>query len=128
MSEFEKIEKIVVEITTCSDRKSDTNDAIILYVGGHEWALDLPYYDDFEKGKTDVFDLDIPEGMNSSQIRYFCLKKKSHTNKDDDWCLSKIKVTINDKVIYERDKIHHWLKDNELSWCAPDFTYGQAGE
>ena len=128
MTNNEKIEKMVVEITTCSDRRSDTNNLVELYVGGHEWPLDLPYYDDFERGKTDTFDLDIPDGFNSSEIRYFCLKKSTHSGKDDDWCIQKVKVTINGKVVYEKDNIHAWLKDNEQTWCAPGFNYGQAGE
>lgn len=128
MNENEDIKKIVVEITTCSDRRSDTNNTVELYIGGHEWELDLPYVDDFERGKTDVFDLDIPDGLNSSGFRFFCLKKSSHSGRDDDWCIQKVKLTINDKVVYEKDNIHTWLKDNTQTWCAPDFSYGQAGE
>lgn len=127
--EFEKIDKIVIEITTCSEkRRSSTDDPIILYVGGHEWDLDKPHYDDFERGKTDSYDLDVPAGMNESDFRYLCFKKRIQTAKDDDWCLEKIKLMINDKVVYEKDNLNTWLKGEKSSFCAPDFKYGQAGE
>jgi len=128
MTEYEKIEKIVVELTTCDDkRRSSTDDAIEMYVGGHEWDIDKPHYDDFERGKTDSYDLDVPAGMNSSAFRYLCFKKKAH-GKDDDWCLKKVKLTINDKVVYEKDNLNAWLNASKTSFCCPDFKYGQAGE
>ena len=59
-SKYEKIAKIVIEITTCDVRKSDTDNLVELYVGGHTWDLDIAKHDEFEKGKTDVFELDVP--------------------------------------------------------------------
>ena len=125
-TKYEKIEKIVIEITTCKERKSDTDNAVELYVGGHKWQLDIAKHDEFEKGKTDVFELDVSAGLNSSDFRYLCLRKKTHT-KDDDWCIEKIKLIINDNVVYEQDSLDAWLKHNKTSWCAPGFTYGAAG-
>ncbi|MHA1462920.1 MAG: PLAT/LH2 domain-containing protein [Candidatus Heimdallarchaeota archaeon] len=127
--QYEKIDKIVIELTTCSEkRKSSTDDPVILYTGGHEWDLDKPHYDDFERGKTDSYNLDVPAGMDSSYFRYLCFKKRTRTAKGDDWCLDKIKLTINDKVVYEKDSLNAWLKGEKTSFCAPDFKYGQAGE
>ena len=128
MTEVEKIEKMVVEITTGKARKSDTDNPVELYIGGHEWNLDIPNCDDFERGKTDKFELEIPDGMDSTWFRYFCLKKNTHTGKDDDWNIDKIKVIINDKVVYEKENINAWLKDNHTSWCAPGFSYGSAAD
>ncbi len=127
--EYEKIDKIVLELTTCSEkRKSSTDDPIVLYIGGHEWNLDKPHYDDFERGNTDSYNLDVPSDLTGSDFRYLCFKKKTRTAKDDDWCLDKIKLTINDKVVYEKDGLNAWLKGEKSSFCAPDFKYGQAGE
>ena len=125
-SEYEKIEKIVIEITTCEERKSATDNPVELYVGGHKWQLDIPKHDEFEKGKTDVFELDVPAGMDSSDFRYLCLRKKTYS-KDDDWCIAKIKLIINDNIVYEQDSLDAWLKEDKTSWCAPGFSYGQAG-
>ncbi|MFW9924922.1 MAG: PLAT/LH2 domain-containing protein [Candidatus Thorarchaeota archaeon] len=123
---YEKINSITLEITTGTQRRSSTDDRIELYIGSHKWLLDIQNHDDFEKGKTDVYKLDVPKGMDSSWFRYLCLKKISKSVSDDDWLLDKIKLTINGNLIYEKAKINHWLKDNETSWCAPDFKYGNA--
>ena len=125
-TQYEKIEKIVIEITTCKDRRSDTDNPVELYVGGHTWELDIQKHDEFEKGKTDVFELNVPANFDSSNFRYLCLKKKIRS-KDDDWCIEKIKLIVNDKVVYEKSSLHAWLKHDKTSWCAPDFTYGASG-
>lgn len=125
-SKYEKIEKLVIEVTTCKERRSDTDNAVELYVGGSKWQLDIAKHDEFEKGKTDVFELDVPDGLNSSDFRYLCLRKKTFS-KDDDWCIEKIKLIVNDKVVYEQDSLNAWLKEDKTSWCAPGFSYGQAG-
>ncbi|MHA1213383.1 MAG: hypothetical protein ACTSSH_13110, partial [Candidatus Heimdallarchaeota archaeon] len=76
----------------------------------------------------DVFNLKVPFGMNASWFRYLCLRKKTQIMKDDDWCIESVKLIINDKVVYEKDNINVWLKESHTSWCAPEFTYGKAGE
>jgi hypothetical protein len=126
--QYEKITKIVVELTTCKKFRGSTDDPIELYIGEHAWELDVPFYDDFEKGKTDTFDLKVPEGMDASWFQYFCLRKKASALKEDDWCFEKIKLTINDKVVYEFGPEEIWLKGAQQTWCAPKFTYGKAGE
>ncbi|NHJ48866.1 MAG: hypothetical protein FK733_13865 [Asgard group archaeon] len=126
--QYEKITKVVLELTTCKKFRASTDDAIEIYIGEHEWDLDVPFYDDFEKGKTDTYDLEVPDGMDSSWFHYFCLRKKAPALKEDDWCLEKIKLTINDKVVYEFGPAEIWLKQVAQSWCAPGFTYGKAGE
>ncbi len=125
---YEKIEKLVIEITTCEERRSDTDNPVELYVGGHKWQLDMPKYDEFEKGRTDVFELDVPDNFDSSNFQYLCFRKKTYTGKDDDWCIEKIKLIVNDVNVYEKDSLNAWLKGEKTSWCAPDFTYGKAGE
>jgi hypothetical protein len=45
---YEKISKIVIEITTGHERRSSTHDLIQLNIGSHKWDLDKPQYDDFE--------------------------------------------------------------------------------
>ncbi len=124
-SKYEEIKKIVIEITTCKERRSDTDNPVELYVGGHTWELDISKHDEFEKGKTDVFTLDVPAGLNSNDFRYLCLRKKSRS-KEDDWCIEKIKLIINDTVVYEKGSLKAWLKYDKTSWCAPDFSYGAA--
>jgi len=125
--EYEKINKIVVEITTGSERQSSTDDEVQLTIGSHKWLLDLPQYDDFEKGKKDIFELDVPPGMDASWFRFFCLIKKAR-GKDDNWHLVKLTVKINDNVVYEKAGFNVWLKADNPRWCAPGFNYGKAGE
>ncbi|NHJ85037.1 MAG: hypothetical protein FK734_06215 [Asgard group archaeon] len=127
-TKYEKTESIVIELTTGTSRKSATDDPIELYIGSHDWLLHKPKYDDFEKGKTDVYELDVPAGMDSSWFRYLCFRKKTKSGKDDSWQLMKIKLIINGKVVYEKDKLDAWLVGAKSSYCAPGFSYGRAGE
>jgi hypothetical protein len=126
--EYEKITKIVLELTTCKKFRGSTDDPIVLYIGSYSWDLDRPHHDDFERGEIDTFDLEIPVGMDSSWFQYLCLRKKAPTTKEDDWCLEKIKLTINDNVVYEFGPEEIWLKHDKTSWCAPGFSYGKSGE
>jgi len=127
-NKYEPIQEIILEITTGSKRKDATDDAVILDIGGHSWELDLPKYDDFERGKTDHYELAVPEGMDSSWFRFLCFKKKGDLQRDDEWLLAKVKLTINSKVVYEKDNLNALLKVDRNRWCAPDFSYGKAGE
>ncbi|MEA2071185.1 MAG: PLAT/LH2 domain-containing protein [Asgard group archaeon] len=126
--EYEDIESIQIEITTCSKWFASTDNPVELYIGEHEWILDVENIDDFERGNTDTFDLEVPEDMDSSWFHYLCFRKRKYLGKDDNWCIKKIKLTVNGKVVYEKDNLNAWLQENNLSWCAPDFKYGQAGE
>ncbi|NPD90562.1 MAG: hypothetical protein HGN29_17765 [Asgard group archaeon] len=123
----DKIEKITLEIETCSKWHSSTDDPIELYIGDHEWILDKPQTNEFERGQKDTFNLEVPSGIDPSWFNYLCLRKHVGAIRGDDWCLKAIKLEINDKIVYEKDNINVWLKGNKKHWCAPGFTYGQAG-
>ncbi|NHJ39148.1 MAG: hypothetical protein FK731_03885 [Asgard group archaeon] len=125
---YEKIEKIVIEITTGKKPGSSTDDEIQLNIGSHKWILDKPKHNDFEKGKTDVFELDVPPGMDSSWFRFLCFEKKVRFGRDDPWLLDKIILKVNDQIVFERANINIWIKADNKRWCAPTFSYGKAGE
>ena len=76
---------------------------------------------------TDIYELDVPQGLDSSWFRFFCLDKKNR-GRDDDWNLVKLVVKINDKIVYEKSDLDVWINAAHPSWCAPGFNYGQAGE
>lgn len=120
----EIISKMKVTVTTAKDRKSGTDDPIKLYIGEHSWDLEHPYCDDFEKGRTDVFDLDIPENFTSDWFQYFCLKKGRDVGHDK-WHLKRIILEINDRVIYDSGDIDVWIESGKSTWCAKDFIYGK---
>lgn len=124
---YEKIKKITIEITTGDKPGSSTDDEIQLNIGSHKWILDKPNYDDFERGKTDIYELDVPAGMDASWFRFLCFQKK-HAGKENPWLLDKITLKINDQLIYEKENLGVWLKADKPRWCAPDFSYGKAGE
>jgi hypothetical protein len=125
--EYEDIESIKVIIKTARKWRCDTDDPVEIYVGGHTWELDNPQQDDFERGQIDTFDLEVPVGMDASWFRYFCIRKRSHISKDDNWCIEDVKVIINGDVVYEKEDVNVWLEKEKNSWCAPGFDYGQAG-
>jgi hypothetical protein len=120
----EIISKMNVKVITAKDRKSGTDDPIKLYIGEHEWELDHPFCDDFEKGRTDEFDLDIPEGFTSDWFQFLCIKKEGDI-KSDNWKLQRLIVEINDRVIYDSGDIEFWFKPGQSTWCARDFNYGK---
>ena len=120
----EIVNKIKLTLKTGKKWGSATDDPVKLYIGDHIWELDNPFCDDFEKGKTDVFDLDIPEGLTSDWFQYFCLKKEQPLT-GDKWLLTGLKVEINDRVIYDSGEIEIWFKGDRTSWCVSDFYYGK---
>lgn len=120
----EIINKMKLTMTTGKKWGSSTDDPIRLNIGEHSWDLDHPYCDDFEKGKTDVFDLDIPEGLTSDWFQYFCFKK-DHPIIGDKWLLTGVKLEINDRVIYESGEIEIWFDGSTTQWCVPNFNYGK---
>ncbi len=120
----EIINKMKVTITTADERGSGTDDPIKLYVGEHTWELDHPFCDDFEKGKTDSFDLDIPEGLTSDWFQYFCIKKE-YDIRSDKWQLRRVILEINDRVIYDSGEMEFWFESGKSTWCAKDFFYGK---
>lgn len=120
----EKIQKIEFRIKTCDKWRSASDNTVKLYVGDHVWELDHPFCDDFEKGKSDTFELEVPTGMDSTWFHYLCLKKEGDII-GDRWCLHAVQLKINDKVVYQNDEIEAWFEGGKTSWCAPDFNYGQ---
>ena len=127
-TQYEKIESITITITTGNTKKSATDDSVMLQIGGHKWQIDKPNYDDFEKGKTDSYDLEIPEGMDSSWFRFLCFQKKNLTGKSDDWEMEKVVLMVNGNIVYEKAGLKAWLTFDKPRYCAPGFNYGKAGE
>ncbi|MFW9923951.1 MAG: hypothetical protein ACFFDW_11760 [Candidatus Thorarchaeota archaeon] len=126
-NKIDKIEKIELEIETCSKWFSSTDDEIDLYIGNHTWVLNKPLTNEFEKGQLDKFVLKVPEGIDPSWFHYLCLRKNLGAIQGDDLCLKALRLKINGIIIYEKYNINFWFKDTNKHWCAPGFTFGQAG-
>lgn len=120
----EVINEMSITITTANERGSGTDDPIKLFIGEHTWELNHPFCDDFEKGKTDTFNLDIPQGLTSDWFQYFCIKKE-HDIHSDKWQLRHVILKINDRVIYDSGDLEFWFKAGVSTWCAKDFFYGK---
>lgn len=120
----EIINKMTLKVTTGKKWGSDNDDPVKLYIGEHEWDLDNPFCDDFKKGKTDTFELDIPEGFTSDWFHYFCLKKEQALSKDK-WLLTRVILEVNDRVIYDSGDMEFWFQGSNINWCAKDFNYGK---
>ena len=120
----EIIHKMKLIFTTGKKWGSSTDDPVKLYIGEHEWNLDNPFCDDFEKGKIDTFELEIPDGLTSDWFQYFCLRKDRAIG-GDKWLLSNVKLEINDRLIYNSGELEIWFEDGKTSWCAADFVYGK---
>ncbi|MFW9922264.1 MAG: PLAT/LH2 domain-containing protein [Candidatus Thorarchaeota archaeon] len=120
----EIINSMKLIITTGKKWGSATDDPVKLYIGEHNWKLENPFCDLFEKGKTDTFELDIPKGLTSDWFQYFCLKKDGHIH-GDKWLLNRVVLEINDRQIYDSGDISVWFEGGKVSWCARDFYYGK---
>ena len=118
----EIINQMKVTITTSNKRGSGTDDPIRLYIGEYSWELDHPFCDDFEKGKTDDFDL--PEGLTSDWFQYLCLKKE-HAIQADKWILRKFILEINNRIVYDSGELEYAFEGGITTWCAKDFFYGK---
>ena len=56
----EPIRRLIVDIRTADERFAGTDDPVMLSIGGYSFPLDNPSRDDFERNRTDRFDLTLP--------------------------------------------------------------------
>ena len=85
------VDALRVRISTGRRRYSQTDDAVYLDVGTREWLLDNIARDDFERGRTDDFDLTVHDGMQRSDIRKIGLRKAGTNG----WRPERVRVFLN---------------------------------
>src|SRR5687768_13729220 len=71
-----KISTLAVKVTTRDRRGAGTDNAVYFDVGPWSWRLNNRWRNDFERGRTDTFNLKVPEGFAADDILWLRLHKK----------------------------------------------------
>jgi hypothetical protein len=114
-----------IEVATSDDWWSGTDDTVYLRINDTtRFALDKPFYNDFEGGDRDTYSLPL-DGKNLavSDIRYLQIEKSSD-GPAGGWKLQGIKVWANNRLIYQNNAINKWLEDDSRTWRASNFVPG----
>jgi len=71
-----KVTSLAVKVTTRDLRGAGTDNAIYFDVGPWSWRLNKPWRNDFERGHTDIFKLEVPKDFALDDIVWLRLHKK----------------------------------------------------
>jgi len=111
------VSRLRVKITTADVTWAGTDDDVTLTLAGRSWNLDNPDRDDFERGRTDTFDLDPGIGLYRSAIASVRIHK-SPDGIAGGWRLKGVEVIVNGSTIYNNQSINRWLEDDQRTWTA----------
>ena len=118
----EPLVNLEVNIETADDLHAGTDDDIYVAINNKNWFnLDLPLYNDFERGNKDTYSIVVPNGLLVKDIDFIRLGKKED-GVAGGWKLGGISVRANGAVVYEKHGIDTWLEKSNLVWQAPDFV------
>lgn len=71
-----KVTSLALKVTTANLRGAGTDNAVYFDVGPWSWRLNQRWRNDFERGHTDIFTLDVPKGFTLGDIVWLRLHKK----------------------------------------------------
>jgi hypothetical protein len=111
------ISTLQVKITTADVSWAGTDDDVTITLAGRSWNLDNDDHDDFERGHTDIFNLDPGSGLYISDIRSVRVMK-SGDGVAGGWKLKGVQISANGNVIYNNQAINKWLEDDDRVWSA----------
>ncbi|MGH2386194.1 MAG: PLAT/LH2 domain-containing protein [Candidatus Limnocylindria bacterium] len=111
------VSRLRVKITTADVTWAGTDDDVTLTLAGRSWDLDNPDRDDFERGRTDTFDLDPDIGLYRSAIASVRIHK-SPDGIAGGWRLKGVELIVNGSTIYTNQSINRWLEDDHRTWSA----------
>lgn len=117
VSDRDLVTSLRVLITTADESWAGTDDDVTLTLAGQSWNLDNSSHDDFERGRTDSFDLDPGTGLYVSDIHSVRVRK-SPDGFAGGWKLGGIRIVANGGTIYDNQAINRWLEDDDRSWSA----------
>ena len=121
----EPVTSAELEVRTSSSRYAGTDDDVYVRLSPTlRLPLDKRLYNDFERGDRDTYslplDVVIRDGLTVdllSQLRI----EKAPDGIAGGWKLRGVKLTVNGRVVYQRDGIERWLEDDHRTWSAPGF-------
>jgi hypothetical protein len=73
-----RIKSLKLQVTTRKDRGAGTDNAVYFDIGPLAWRLNKSWHNDFERGRTDTYNLPLPSGvvLSSDDILWLRLHKK----------------------------------------------------
>lgn len=117
------VTELTVEVKTKDKRFAGTDDDIHLQIGGHDFLLDNPDKDDFERGNTDVFRLAVPgRGLDLEWLRQLgslCVTKTEDSFWGGGWSFEGIKILGHGPTpLYENPDVDVSLDGDDNQWCV----------
>ena len=127
----ESLTELRVTVRTANVDGAGTDDDVYLRVSDKlRFKLNKPTFDDFERGSTTTYSLPVDtttpfdtgsKGYTLADIDYIQLEK-SKDGGSGAWKLGGVSVWANGRVLYGNGGIEQWLRKNDRTWRAPDFT------
>jgi hypothetical protein len=91
----EPVTRMQVQLTTAGVGDADTDGSVRFVAGGGSTYLDHDR-DDFERGDTHVYDVDVP--ADRSDLRRIELRNES----DDGWCVTRMTLLVNTRDSFDK--------------------------
>ena len=120
------VKNLAVRITTRDLRGAGTNNAVYFDVGPWSWRLNNRWRDDFERSRTDTFNLKVPEGFALSDIIWLRLHKKgllgvtgTRDGLTGAWHPERITLLVNG-VECASEEVSEALNSRRWFWRKPD--------
>ncbi len=110
------VNTLSIEVTTADVSNAGTNDDVTLKLAGKSWNLDNAG-DDFERGDTNVFNLDPDTNFKVADITTITITKSSDGCYGG-WKLKGLKLIVNGNTIYNNQSINKWLEDDNRIFTA----------
>jgi hypothetical protein len=111
------VNSLRIEVSTGDVAWAGTDDDVTLTLAGRNWNLDNEGHDDFERGNTDMFDLDPQSGLHRSDIHSIRIHK-SPDGFAGGWRLHGIKLIVNGATLYDNHSVDRWIEDDDRTWSA----------
>ncbi|MGY2033398.1 PLAT/LH2 domain-containing protein [Nocardia gipuzkoensis] len=111
------VNSLRVKITTGDLARAGTDDDVTLTLAGRSWELDNVDRDDFERGRTDTFDLDPGPGLYGGDIHSVRIHK-SRDGAAGGWRLKGVEVIVNGTTIFTNQSIDKWLENDDRTWTS----------
>ncbi len=111
------VNTLQIKITTADVAWAGTDDDVTLTLAGRNWNLDNEGHDDFERGNTDIFDLDPSTGFYRSDIHAIRIHK-SPDGVAGGWKLEGVELIVNGSSIFNNQAVNRWLEDDDRTWSA----------
>ena len=111
------VDSLRVRVRTADVAWAGTDDDVTLTMAGRSWSLDNDGHDDFERGHTDVFDLDPGTDLRLGDLRSVRIHKSSDGFAGG-WKLGGVEVVANGTTVFSDWSVDRWLEDDHRTWTA----------